>query len=71
MRTQALAGLGEAGLRLGGASLAEDDPRVLVNRGDATPRQLRLLLQAARERIQVATGIELVERLSAPGRGGR
>ncbi len=62
---------GLAGLRLGGAALGEDDPRVLVNRGDATPRQIRLLLQAARERVQVATGIELVERLLPPGRGGR
>jgi hypothetical protein len=66
-----LARLGLAGLRLGDAMLAEDDPRVLVNRGTATPRQLRLLLQAVRERIHVATGLEVQERLVPPGRGGK
>jgi len=59
------------GLRLGGATLAEEDPTVLANRGDATPRQLRLLLQAARERVHTATGLELEDRLAPPGRGGR
>lgn len=59
------------GLRLAGAALATDDPAVLINRGDATPRQLRLVLQAARERVHTGTGIELEERLWAPGRGGR
>lgn len=62
---------GLGGLRLFGALLAEDDPAVLVNRGDATPRQLRLVLQAARERVHQATGLELQERMEAPGRGGR
>ena len=58
-------------VRLYDASLAEDDPAVLVNRGEASPRQLRLLLQAVRERVHVATGLELDERLVPPGRGGR
>lgn len=62
---------GLRGLRLVGASLAEDDPAVLVNRGDASPRQLRLLVQAARERVYQGSGLELEERLWAPGRGGR
>ena len=62
---------GLRGLRLFGAVFAEDDPAVLVNRGDATPRQLRLLLQAARERVYTATGLTLEERLVPPGRGGR
>ena len=62
---------GLPGLRLVGAGLAEDDPAVLVNRGDATPRQLRLLLQGARERVYTATGLTLEERLVPPGRGGR
>jgi len=62
---------GLGGLRLFGALLAVDDPAVLVNRGDATPRQLRLVLQAARERVHQATGLELHERMEAPGRGGR
>ncbi|MFZ5479808.1 MAG: hypothetical protein ACOZNI_23790 [Myxococcota bacterium] len=62
---------GLAGLRLGGAQLADDDPAVLVNRGEATAKQLRLLLQAARERVQTATGIQLEERLTLPGRGAR
>ena len=66
-----LSGLGLAGLRLGGAMLAEDDARVLTNRGEASPRQLRLLVQAVQERLKVATGIELEERLVAPGRGGK
>ena len=66
-----LEGLGLAGLRLGGAMLAEDDARVLTNRGEASPRQLRLLAQAVQERLKVATGIELEERLVAPGRGGK
>lgn len=59
------------GLRLGGAVLAEDDPTVLVNRGDATARQIRLLMQAARERVHTATGLDLEDRLAPPGRGGR
>lgn len=63
--------VGLAGLRLSGAALAEDDPAVLVNRGDASPKQLRLVLQAARERVYTATGLQLEERLVAPGRGGR
>lgn len=62
---------GLRGLRLVGATLAEDDPAVLVNRGDASPRQLRLLVQAARERVHQGTGLELEERLWSPGRGGR
>ena len=66
-----LARYGLAGLRLGGAALAEDDPAVLVNRGDASPKQLRLVLQAARERVHTATGWTLEDRLVAPGRGGR
>lgn len=66
-----LRGHGLAGLRLGGAALAEPCPEVLVNRGDASPKQIRLLLQAARERVHNATGIELEDRLSPPGRGGR
>lgn len=61
--------LGE--VRLYDAALAEDDPAVLVNRGEATPKQLRLLMQAVRERVRVATGLELDERLVAPGRAGR
>lgn len=63
--------LGLGGLRLGGAVLAEEDPTVLANRGEASPKQLRLLLQAARERVHTATGLELEDRMSAPGRGGR
>jgi hypothetical protein len=59
------------GLRLGDAVLGEDDPTILANRGDATPKQLRLLLQAARERVHTATGLELEDRLPPPGRGGR
>lgn len=62
-------GVGE--LRLGGAALAEDDPAVVVNRGEATPKQVRLVLGAVTERVRVATGLELDERLVAPGRGGR
>lgn len=58
-------------VRLYDACLADDDPAVLVNRGDASPKQLRLLLQAVRERVHVATGLELEERLVPPGRGGR
>lgn len=58
-------------VRLYDAALAEDDPAVLVNRGEASPKQLRLLLQAVRERVHVAAGVELEERLVAPGRGGR
>jgi UDP-N-acetylenolpyruvoylglucosamine reductase len=60
-----------AGLRLGDAALGEDDPVVVVNRGDATAKQLRLLREAVRERVHTATGIELVERIAPPGRGGR
>ena len=63
--------LGLGGLRLGDATLAEDDPLVLANRGEATPRQVRLLVAAVAERVHVAKGIELQERLTAPGRGGR
>jgi UDP-N-acetylenolpyruvoylglucosamine reductase len=62
---------GLGGLRLFGALLAEDDPAVLVNRGDATPKQLRLVLQAARERVQTTTGLEIEDRMESPGRGGR
>lgn len=62
---------GLAGLRLFGALLAEEDPAVLVNRGDATPKQLRLVVHAARERVHTTTGLELTERIEAPGRGGR
>ncbi len=66
-----MANLGLGGLRLGGAVLAEDDPTVLTNRGDATARQLRLLLQAARERVHTATGLELEDRVAPPGRSGK
>ncbi len=59
------------GLRVHGATLGEDDPAVLANRGDATPRHLRTLLAAVRERVHVATGIQLEERLVPAGRGGR
>lgn len=62
---------GLSGLRLFGALLAEDDPAVLVNRGDATPKQLRLVVQAACERVHTTTGVELQVRIEAPGRGGR
>jgi UDP-N-acetylenolpyruvoylglucosamine reductase len=62
---------GLRGLRLFGALFAEEDAAVLVNRGDATPRQLRLLLVAARERVAGASGVNLEERMAAPGRGGR
>lgn len=64
-------GLGLGGLRLGGAVLAEEDPTVLTNRGDPSARQLRLLLQAARERVHTATGLELDDRIAPPGRGGK
>lgn len=73
-RTELRATLAKARLatvRLYDAALAEDDPAVLVNRGDASPKQLRLLMQAVRERVHVATGIELADRLVPPGRGGR
>ncbi len=59
------------GLRVHGAGLAEDDPAVLVNRGDASARQLRLLVTVIKERVYSMTGIQLEERLIAPGRGGR
>lgn len=62
---------GLSGLRLAGAMLATDDPAVLVNRGEGSPRQLRLLLQAARERVYTTTGLTLEDRLWPPGRGGR
>lgn len=62
---------GLSGLRLAGAMLANDDPAVLVNRGEGTPRQLRLLLQAARERVMTTTGLTLDDRLWPAGRGGR
>ncbi len=58
-------------VRLYDAALAEDDAAVIVNRGEATPKQLRLLIQAVRERVRIATGLELDERLVAPGRAGR
>ncbi len=58
-------------VRLYDAALADDDPAVLVNRGEATPKQLQLLLQAVIERVRVATGVEISERLVAPGRAGR
>lgn len=63
--------LGLGGLRLGGAVLAEEDPTVLANRGDGTARQLRLLLQAARERVHTATGLDLEDRILPPGRGSK
>ncbi|MBM4365343.1 MAG: hypothetical protein FJ102_03955 [Deltaproteobacteria bacterium] len=66
-----LARSGVSGVRLHGASLAEDDAAVLVNRGEASPRQVRLLVEAVRERVHVATGVELDLRLLPPGRGGR
>lgn len=66
-----MARLGLGGLRLGGAVLSEGDPTILANRGDATPRQIRLLVQAAKERVHTATGLDLEDRLVAPGRGGR
>ncbi len=59
------------GLRVHGATLGEVDPAVLANRGDATPRHLRTLVSAVRERVHAATGIQLEERLGAAGRGGR
>lgn len=60
-----------AGLRVHGAVFAADAPLVLINRGDAQPRHLRLLLSAVSERVQAATGLSLTQRLPAPGRGGR
>jgi hypothetical protein len=66
-----LRNLGLGGLRLGGAILAEEDPTVLANRGDGSARQLRLLLQAVRERVHTATGLELDDRMAPPGRGGK
>lgn len=60
-----------AGLRVHGATLGERDPAVLANRGDATPRDLRALILAVKERVHSATGIQLEERLGPPGRGGR
>ncbi len=60
-----------AGLRVHGATLGERDPAVLANRGDATPRELRALILAVKERVHSATGIQLEERLGPPGRGGR
>ena len=62
---------GLAGLRLGDAALAEDDPLVLVNRGQATAKQLRLLMQAVRERVHTATGLTVEDRIAPVGRGGR
>jgi hypothetical protein len=58
-------------VRLHDAVLAEDDPAVLLNRGRATPRELRLLLTAVKDKVRIATGLELQERLFSPGRGGR
>lgn len=66
-----LARAGVSGVRLHGASLADDDPAVLVNRGEASPRQMRLLVEAVRDRVHVATGVELEIRFFPPGRGGR
>lgn len=66
-----LAKAGVAGMRLHGAALATDDAAVLVNRGDAEPRDLRLLLAAVRDKVKAATGVDLDDRLLAPGRGGR
>ncbi len=60
-----------AGLRVHGATLGELDPAVLANRGDATPRHLRALLVAVKDRVHTHTGIQLEERLGQPGRGGR
>jgi UDP-N-acetylenolpyruvoylglucosamine reductase len=60
-----------SGLRVRGAAFAEDDPAVLVNRGDASPRQLHALMAAVQERVQASTGLSLTQRLTAPGRGGR
>jgi UDP-N-acetylenolpyruvoylglucosamine reductase len=66
-----LARAGVAGMRLHGAALALDDAAVLVNRGDAEPRDLRLLMAAVRDKVRAATGVDLDDRLLAPGRGGR
>ncbi len=60
-----------SGLRLHGAALGETDPAVLVNVDGATPRHLRTLLSAVRDRIATTTGIQLEERLVPAGRGGR
>ena len=68
-----------SGLRVHGAVLATgaapgepvSAPLLLINRGDARPRHLRLLLSAVLERVQAATGLTLTQRLPAPGRGGR
>jgi hypothetical protein len=68
------AALGKAGVgavRLHDAALAEDDAAVLVNRGEAKPRELRLLMSAVADKVKIGTGLELVERLVSPGRGGR
>jgi hypothetical protein len=66
-----LARSGVASIRLRDAALAEHDAAVIVNRGEATPKELRLLLRAVAEKVKVASGIELVERLVPPGRGVR
>lgn len=58
-------------VRLGGAALAGGTAAVLVNRGDATPRELRNLLAAVVDRVKKASGVELELRLGPPGRGGR
>jgi hypothetical protein len=58
-------------VRLGGAALAGGGSAVLVNRGDATPAELKNLVTAVVDRVKKATGIELELRLQPPGRGGR
>ena len=62
---------GVTAVRLRDAALAEDDSAIMVNRGEASPKELRLLLTAVADKVKTATGIELVERLVPPGRGGR
>lgn len=66
-----LAKSGVATVRLRDAALADDDPAVIVNRGGASPKELRLLLTAVADKVKTATGLELTERLVPPGRGGR
>lgn len=66
-----LAKSGVESVRLRDAALAEDDPAVIVNRGGASPKELRLLLTAVADKVKTATGLELTERLVPPGRGGR
>lgn len=66
-----LAKSGVSSVRLRDAALAEDDPAVIVNRGGASPKELRLLLTAVADKVKTVTGLELTERLVPPGRGGR